>query len=136
MGRIRCRAAGGVRALVAVVALAMWGCAVGSAAPDAAAGAGVDAGANPDAADVAGAVEHPVTEAPVADVAALPARAPSAVFVHLFEWRWTDIATECEQFLGPAGFAGVQVSPPSEHLVIAGIPWWQRYQTVSYSLDK
>ena len=34
------------------------------------------------------------------------------VFVHLFEWRWADIATECEQVLGPAGFTAVQVSPP------------------------
>ena len=22
-------------------------------------------------------------------------------FVHLFEWKWEDIATECETFLGP-----------------------------------
>ena len=64
------------------------------------------------------------------------------VFVHLFEWRWADIARECETFLGPAGYAAVQVSPPSEHAVItnaagSGVdyPWWQRYQTVSYKLD-
>jgi alpha-amylase len=61
-------------------------------------------------------------------------------FVHLFEWRWADIATECEQHLGPKGFKAVQISPPSEHAVIIGTssglsyPWWQRYQTVSYSL--
>jgi len=61
---------------------------------------------------------------------------PGAVFVHLFEWKWTDIALECETFLGPNGFAAVQVSPPSEHAVLAGDPWWQRYQTVSYALDK
>lgn len=30
--------------------------------------------------------------------------------VHLFEWKWEDIANECEQFLGPKGFGGVQVS--------------------------
>lgn len=29
--------------------------------------------------------------------------------VHLFEWRWDDIAFECENFLAPNGFAGVQV---------------------------
>eukprot|EP00058_Branchiostoma_floridae_P009091 XP_002594579.1 hypothetical protein BRAFLDRAFT_77550 [Branchiostoma floridae] len=29
--------------------------------------------------------------------------------VHLFEWRWADIAAECETFLGPYGFGGVQV---------------------------
>jgi alpha-amylase len=56
------------------------------------------------------------------------------VFVHLFEWRWTDVATECETVLGPAGWRAVQVSPPQEHAVIAGAPWWQRYQPVSYSL--
>jgi alpha-amylase len=58
------------------------------------------------------------------------------VFVHLFEWKWTDVAAECENYLGPAGFAAVQVSPPSEHVVLASshYPWWQRYQTVSYSL--
>jgi alpha-amylase len=60
--------------------------------------------------------------------------AAGSVFVHLFEWKWTDIATECESYLGPSGFAGVQVSPPSEHALIATYPWYQRYQTVSYSL--
>src|SRR5690348_8448414 len=38
-------------------------------------------------------------------------------FVHLFEWRWTDIATECETRLGPAGWKAVQVSPPEEHSI-------------------
>src|SRR2546429_8818633 len=36
------------------------------------------------------------------------------VFVHLFEWKWTDIATECETVLGPARFRAGQVSPPQE----------------------
>ena len=62
------------------------------------------------------------------------------VFVHLFEWRWADIARECEVWLGPRGYKGVQISPPSEHAIIrdAGnfFPWWQRYQTVSYKLDQ
>ncbi|WP_370298043.1 alpha-amylase family protein [Aestuariibacter sp. GS-14] len=53
-------------------------------------------------------------------------------FVHLFEWRWPDIATECEHFLGPNGYHAVQVSPPSEHR--AGPQWWTRYQPVSYEL--
>jgi alpha-amylase len=57
-------------------------------------------------------------------------------FVHLFEWRWTDVAKECALFLGPKGFAAVQVSPPSEHAILAGYPWWQRYQTVDYALDR
>jgi hypothetical protein len=30
--------------------------------------------------------------------------------VHLFEWRWADIAKECERYLAPHGFGGVQVS--------------------------
>lgn len=57
------------------------------------------------------------------------------VFVHLFEWRWTDIASECENVLGPAGVEAVQVSPPQEHAIVGGYPWWQRYQPVSYALD-
>jgi alpha-amylase len=61
----------------------------------------------------------------------------TGVFVHLFEWRWADIAQECERFLGPKGFTAVQVSPPSEHSVLSNYsyPWWQRYQTVSYALE-
>lgn len=58
------------------------------------------------------------------------------VFVHLFEWKWPDIARECETVLGPAGYEAVQVSPPQEHLVQQGAPWWQRYQPVSYSLGR
>lgn len=34
---------------------------------------------------------------------------PGGVIVHLFEWRFDDIAKECEQFLGPKGYAGIQV---------------------------
>ena len=59
------------------------------------------------------------------------------VIVHLFEWRWTSIAAECERFLSQAGYCGVQVSPPNEHVVLSqnDFPWWQRYQPVSYHLD-
>lgn len=32
-----------------------------------------------------------------------------STIVHLFEWKWKDIADECERFLGPKGFGGVQV---------------------------
>jgi alpha-amylase len=57
------------------------------------------------------------------------------VFVHLFEWRWPDIAAECENVLGPAGFKAVQVSPPQEHsLEPPNYPWSERYQPVSYSV--
>ncbi|XP_066271759.1 alpha-amylase 1-like [Branchiostoma lanceolatum] len=59
--------------------------------------------------------------------------------VHLFEWRWVDIAEECERFLGPNGFGGVQVSPPNENIVIdkpyQHRPWYERYQPVSYHLN-
>jgi len=62
------------------------------------------------------------------------------VFVHMFEWRWADIAKECEAVLGPRGYKGIQISPPSEHAIVrnasAFFPWWQRYQTVSYKLDQ
>lgn len=30
--------------------------------------------------------------------------------VHLFEWTWSSIAYECENYLGPAGFCGNAVS--------------------------
>lgn len=33
--------------------------------------------------------------------------ASPTTFVHLFEWKWEDIATECETFLGPEGYAAV-----------------------------
>ncbi|NER82846.1 MAG: ATPase [Leptolyngbya sp. SIO1D8] len=69
-------------------------------------------------------------------LAAEPIIAEQGVTVHLFEWTWNDIAQECESFLGPNGFAAVQISPPQEHVVVpeSGFPWWQRYQPVSYQL--
>ncbi|WP_259337974.1 alpha-amylase family protein [Colwellia sp. RSH04] len=63
----------------------------------------------------------------------LKASAEPTTFVHLFEWSWLDIAQECEQHLGPKGYAAVQVSPPNEH--IQGEQWWTRYQPVSYQLE-
>ncbi|XP_006634941.2 pancreatic alpha-amylase [Lepisosteus oculatus] len=56
--------------------------------------------------------------------------------VHLFEWRWADIAAECERFLAPNGFGGVQISPPSESITLQNPwrPWWERYQPISYNL--
>ncbi len=58
------------------------------------------------------------------------------VFVHLLEWKWPDIASECEGVLGPNGFKAVQVSPPQEHSMEASHTWSQRYQPVSYSIDR
>jgi len=40
-----------------------------------------------------------------------PAR---TVAIQMFEWPWQDIAKECEVYLGPNGFAAVQVSPPQD----------------------
>ena len=56
------------------------------------------------------------------------------VFVHLFEWKWSDIAAECDTVLGPAGFTAVQVSPPEEHSITPSYDWSERYQPVSYSV--
>ncbi|KAL3202410.1 hypothetical protein MRX96_053386 [Rhipicephalus microplus] len=40
-----------------------------------------------------------------------PNMAPGrSVIVHLFEWRFDDIAEECETFLGPRDYGDVQAS--------------------------
>lgn len=66
---------------------------------------------------------------------ALPAHAaPGQVYVNLFEWKWTDIALECKNFLQPAGFSAVQISVPTE-AKSNNQQWWERYQPVSYKLD-
>ncbi|XP_041985036.1 alpha-amylase 2-like [Aricia agestis] len=59
-----------------------------------------------------------------------------SVNVHLFEWKWDDIADECERFLGPRGYGGIQISPPNENVVLRTYnrPWWERYQPLSYEL--
>nr|BAB32546.1 alpha-amylase [Drosophila melanogaster] len=49
--------------------------------------------------------------------------------VHLFEWKWDDIAAECENFLGPNGYAGVQVSPVNENAPTA--PWYSSTTTTT-----
>lgn len=61
------------------------------------------------------------------------AHSQPSTFVHLFEWDWQDIATECETYLSQNGFAAVQVSPPNEHITVP--QWWARYQPVSYDLE-
>ncbi|KAH9058949.1 glycoside hydrolase [Lactarius deliciosus] len=55
-----------------------------------------------------------------------------AVIAQMFEWTWDSVAAECTTFLGPAGYAFVQVSPAQEH--IQGPEWWTDYQPVSYTL--
>lgn len=58
---------------------------------------------------------------------------PRTAFVHLFEWQWNDIASECENYLGPNGFSAVQVSPPQKS--VSGTQWWTRYQPLSYAIE-
>src|SRR5690349_360963 len=56
---------------------------------------------------------------------------PANTYVQLFKWRWTDIAKECTQFLGPNGFGAVQISPPQAHITSANT-WWDMYQPTNY----
>ncbi|EHK88249.1 glycosidase [Saccharomonospora azurea SZMC 14600] len=60
------------------------------------------------------------------------------VIATLFQWNWNSVAAACRDQLGPDGYGAVQVSPPSEHVVLGeqGYPWWQDYQPVSYRLDE
>ncbi|WP_163571876.1 alpha-amylase family glycosyl hydrolase [Fodinicola feengrottensis] len=55
--------------------------------------------------------------------------------MQLFQWPWNDVGKECTNFLGPKGVWAVQVTPPQEHARVAGDPWWEVYQPVSYRLD-
>ncbi len=56
-------------------------------------------------------------------------------FVQLFSWYWADVAVECERSLGPAGYRAALVSPPQEHNIAEGRPWFEVYGPVSYSID-
>ncbi|KAG9000384.1 hypothetical protein FRB94_005486 [Tulasnella sp. JGI-2019a] len=68
---------------------------------------------------------------------AMPTRTletPSAkgVIAQLFSWHSRSVAVECQNFLGPADYKYVQVSPPQEHVL--GSQWWTAYQPVSYKI--
>src|SRR5690242_3583627 len=61
------------------------------------------------------------------------------VMANLFEWNWPSVAKECRTVLGPAGYGGVQVSPPQDSLKRTTLgdgsdtvlhPWWEVYQPV------
>ena len=61
--------------------------------------------------------------------------------VELFGWSLEDVGEECE-FLGIAGYLGVKIFSPNEHLlndanVEGGVlnPWWYGTQVVSYKYD-
>ena len=66
------------------------------------------------------------------------------VSANLFEWNWPSVANECTTVLGPAGYGGVQVSPPQDSLSrdqqlgdgsdTILHPWWEVYQPVDYKL--
>ena len=56
---------------------------------------------------------------------------PPYTSVQLFKWSWNDIATECTQWLGPQGYGGVQISPPSASMSNGN--WWDIYQPVNYT---
>lgn len=57
-----------------------------------------------------------------------------SVIVRLLEWKYIDIAIECETFLGPNGFGAIQVSPVTENVILEGRPWHERYKPVSYNI--
>lgn len=53
------------------------------------------------------------------------------VIVHPFQWTYNSIASECTEYLGPAGFDGVQISQPAEHINRSDV-WWAVYQPVNF----
>ena len=55
---------------------------------------------------------------------------PAGTSVTMFEWDWNDLAYECTQFIGPAGYGAVQISPPAASLDIPN--WYGIYQPVNY----
>ncbi|MFD7639409.1 carbohydrate-binding module family 20 domain-containing protein [Kitasatospora sp. NPDC059795] len=57
------------------------------------------------------------------------------VIANLFQWNWSSVAGECTNVLGPKGYGAVQVAPPQESISVAGHPWWDVYQPVSYNLN-
>lgn len=65
------------------------------------------------------------------------------VTANMFEWNWNSVSRECTDSLGPAGYRGVQVSPPADSLKRTSLgdgsdtvlhPWWEVYQPVDYQL--
>lgn len=62
-----------------------------------------------------------------------------SVLIQMHEWRFEDIANECENFLGPMGYGGVQLSPVTEVKVFdenaENLSWLIRYQPVSYLIN-
>ncbi len=84
-----------------------------------------------------GLVAAMASPAAAAEPKAQPDPTREGPMVHLFQWPWESVGNECQDVLGPNGYAGVQVSPPQEHVVLTdqGHPWYQDYQPVSYQLE-
>ncbi|MEI2765749.1 MAG: alpha-amylase family protein [Dermatophilaceae bacterium] len=74
------------------------------------------------------------TPEPAPTASVLAPAAPRDVVVTLFQWDWRSVAAECPH-LAQVGYAGVQVSPATEHAMVTGNPWYVDYQPVSYRLD-
>ncbi|MEU9891189.1 carbohydrate-binding module family 20 domain-containing protein [Sphaerisporangium sp. NPDC051011] len=57
------------------------------------------------------------------------------VIANLFTWTWDSVSAECTNVLGPAGYGGVQVSPPQDSLKRSGVhSWWELYQPAAYDI--
>lgn len=60
------------------------------------------------------------------------------VGVQLFQWKFTDIAKECTEFLGPNGYSYVQTSPIQECITSNNdgkvYPWYVAYQPLGYNI--
>lgn len=54
--------------------------------------------------------------------------------VELWEWRFDEVAEECESFLGPNGYGGVLVSPVWEQELISDPVVNNRYSLISYKI--
>ncbi|MDH2424922.1 carbohydrate-binding module family 20 domain-containing protein [Sphaerisporangium sp. TRM90804] len=58
------------------------------------------------------------------------------VIANLFAWNWPSVSAECTSVLGPAGYGGVQVSPPQDSLKRSGVhSWWELYQPAAYDIN-
>lgn len=60
---------------------------------------------------------------------------PHDIIVQMFGWHWKDIAKEC-RFLSKAGYGAIQIDPPNEAVSITPKVWWNKFQPVSYQLNK
>ncbi|EAT47782.1 AAEL001130-PA [Aedes aegypti] len=58
----------------------------------------------------------------------------SGVIVHLLEWTFEDVASECVLYLAPNGINAVQVSPINEVRIMPNRSWRERYEPVSYRM--